>query len=506
MENSNSIAYINVIKSIINGLNNKELTLLKNLQLFFEQTIHSEYSTLILFVKDNNLHFLTRLYMMITGRIFIVVSTSLDESSISTILSNNSYKSVVITDSINLLEKINPAFISKKNPLLNTIDISKVSELDVPIIVKPILINPATKFYMYVYDYNKKLSRILIDQNMFARLYKNLEASFAMYNINLGNRMTNDCSFVAPSDDFFLYKCLVCAYNMVIHPTSYSCHTTLLISYKNFKQLWDNLVEGTIQRRFLFNGYLHKFFGRFIIRYIIKKFEKHLSQYKKIVVLGLIVDPTLEKVVNNLNGIKVFNTYGEADTLLATNVSNKAGYISLASGLSTTAISLKETNEKSYQIMENENSILTVNKNVSQVVLSFLTELTWIQLTSTALFRKEGAYAKYIGHSFSNGICPETIESIFNNFPFIRDTVLVKTNKGNYVLFIDTKEYLLDVSRINFNTWQKILRNQVERINRILNRRDLVITGPCPLPSDLNHRTSLGLLDKTIFYEMEYIE
>lgn len=505
MDRVSSVLYTNIMSSIIKGLNDSaKMTLSMYIHKFSFIPLGL---TPAIYVTGTNKHILVRLSLMILGRSFVVIPTNMDKSSTSTCLVNCNKDGIIITDNTNRLGSINENFLSERNPLLNIININNLdveSYQYTPFTGVKGVIYP--DFNMKIYDLNMKL--VSTNSSIFAILFFNLKRDLIANGVLLNKEadISHNWKIKANVEDFFIYYLLLISCDKLLdNPfTGITCkkHTgNLFIPYYIYKEYWDNIVETTLRNRIAFSLYFSKLFSGIILQIMMYKFKRIFKDFKNVIVLGLITDDILSKVSSSFRNIQILNTYGETQSLMAMNVSNKPGYImdiDLKEGSNCTKIML-ESNKKGISLID-----ISILEKSS---LSFFDEKTstLTTLISSSLFKREGKYGKYIGHSFLDGICPETIESIFNTFPFIRDSILVRNSHGSYTLLIDTREDIFDTNYISYNRWEKMFNVLLDKVNSLFDNTSFRINGFGPIPSDLKNHTRLGLLDKSNFYEMEFI-
>ena len=129
-------------------------------------------------------------------------------------------------------------------------------------------------------------------------------------------------------------------------------------------------------------------------------------------------------------------------------------------------------------------------------------ELNALRSTHSLFVVKDG-YAKFLGYAFNNGVCPAYIESIFNSFPFIKDSAVVWW-RNNYILLLDVDEPILDANRINYLFFTKIMKGQVTKVNQNLLPEEIQIKSFGQIPSTIVRYNRLGQLDKEFLYKVEY--
>lgn len=218
--------------------------------------------------------------------------------------------------------------------------------------------------------------------------------------------------------------------------------------------------------------------------------------------LGIITDPILAEVSAKLKCCKVYNTYGEANSMMAFGISHKPGYINLVPGLKTISMSLKD-NTRIFSILSDK-KIISTSIETSNLIMTMRSTYYLKSIITNSLFTVIGQTAKFLGHAFSNGVCPMYIESIFNSFPFIKDSVLI-WYKGKYILLLDVDEAILDANRINYLFFNKIMKGQIEKINKDLLPETIQIMSFAQIPSAILRYNRMGLLDKNFLYNVEFL-
>lgn len=487
--------YTDLMSVVIKSLSHFQRQIISELELILKVKCLNNYDrTIVLFIHDQELHFYTRLILMLYGRDFVVIPISMSNSEIITSIAET-VKPLIITD-------------SKKNIKSNS-SVAKIFEIpEIHTTVKG-------ESYIEISDilphwdmtlYTEKREKVIVSDDIFAILVENLYE-----NIRSNSLEKNPISICAPIDDFFIYyftAYIVKPRNVqfideqcIVSRRKPEQNSTLFISYKSYREIWKEVLSLTLQNKILFKLFFNKLLGRIIMFVIIRKFEKYFRNYKNLVILGLVTDPMLAEISEKLRRTKVFNTYGEANSAMAFGMSNKLGFIDIIPGLKTISMSLKD-NRKVYSIFS-DGKITSSSVETSQLVMTIRDGLSLITISTSSLFMVKNGYAKFIGYSFSNGVCPMYIESIFNSFPFIKDSALV-WYKRNYILVADIDEPILDANRINYLLFSKIMRGQVNKVNQDLLPDSVQIKSFGRIPNTALRYNRMGLLDKDFLYKVEF--
>lgn len=490
--------YQQTMLHLVEELSNKDQCDILDLMQYHKEIIKDK--TPIVFVEDPKLHLLTRLALMTAGINFIVVSTKMRSEETTLCFMDNINYSLILTDCPKKI-KNSSLFRIISADLLPHEEFYHESDLcDVDHFKNYVF--PA--FYMTIYDVDRK--PIHIDSDKFYLLYENLRE-----NLQKNGLIGENFCFSRP-DDFFIY--FVCgidtSLDILVNRNVFSLtkedfrqrfSKNLFISYEHYKNTWRHLYSTSLQNKLLFKWFLNKILGRIIMIVLIRKFEKIYKQFNNIVVLGLITDPVLAEISEKLKNIVVYNTFGETNTMMATGISKKPGCIDIIPGSSTASISLKET-RRNYSVLLNEKFTRSSN-SVSNLVLRFKENhsIFGIYTESKLLFTFEDNHAKLLGHAFKNSICPAYVESIFNSFPFIKDSVLVLW-KGFYILLMDVDTDMLDANNINYFFFEKIMKGEIDKINKELLLNTIQIKHFSKVLELHKRYNRLGQLDKDFLYNV----
>lgn len=478
------ISYQSTIRTILRALSTEDKEELSILVAYYGRQIEDD-ETPIIFIKEDKEHVLCRLALMILGLDFAVIPTTMSNAEITSSFTDFS-KGVIITDNIENVES--------KSLLFRTLDFYPDNYN-----IKSEIFDEEEYPNWTMILYDTKRNQVMINNTLFSLLYANLEMNFQKY----GMHYQRECSILAESEDFFLYYLVSRSQSKIpFIVNEYDKEQLLLISYNNYKAIWKETLSLTLQNKIFFKLFFNKIIGRIIMLLVVRRFLKRFKLFKRIVVLGLITDPILAEVSEKLRSKKVFNTYGETSSLMATGMSQKPGHISIIPGLSTASISLKESS-KNFRILSKDNDVNTFDR-VSNVMLSFRTNNLLLNVISDSLFIINGDYAKFLGHAFTNGVCPIHIESIFNSFPFIKDSALVLW-KGNYHLLLDVDEAMLEANNINYMFFNKIMKGQVDKMNELVLPKAIQIKTFGQVPCSVPNYNRLGLLNKDFLYNVEFI-
>ena len=488
------ISYAETMSNIISGLDKYDRIHISRLLDIIEHKVGDK--TPVIFISNPHVHVMARLSLMLSGKIFYVIPTTMTNNEIISFLTEIP-QPFVITDN--------------KDNIKSNSNFAKIYELETyPIDINnspDTIITIEESFTMFLYDTSGKI--VHINEDIFAVLYENA------YELLSNNKLLNKPFLCAEVNDFFLQYLII--YISRIKTTSSSfilneeslflnksntkSNNTLYISYQSYRNIWKEVLSLTLQNKLFFKWFFNKWLGRIIIYIIIRKFEKYFKLFNKIVVLGLITDPILAEISEKLRHSKVYNTYGETSSLMLFGISNKPGQIELRPGLQTISVSLKD-NRKAYSIIS-EKYIESSSTKISQLVMTIRGERFLKSITTNSLFVVKDGYAKFLGYAFNNGVCPAYIESIFNSFPFIKDSAVVWW-RNNYILLLDVDEPILDANRINYLFFTKIMKGQVTKVNQNLLPEEIQIKSFGQIPSTIVRYNRLGQLDKEFLYKVEY--
>lgn len=490
--------YQHTIKKIIDTLSEDMLgDLLCAIPYYKSLCEEYPYKNFVVFINDKRWNIIVKLSLMLLGKRFIVVPTTMTNDEIITSLTDT-VNSIIITDDILNVKSKNSFF-----KVIVAFPITILGEEPIPYNDLESMFSNSWEMILYSLDRKK----VYISNYTFALLYDNLEANLHQYSMF----SSKNNLIYASVDDFFIYHLL---YFVDLKDEPYICNldkekldkttkrvSNLMISYENYKEIWKEVLSLTLQNKILFKWFFNKLLGRIIMFVIIRRFEKYFRRFRKIIVLGLITDPILAEVSEKMRHLKVYNTYGETSSMMAMGISDKPGHINIIPGLKTISVSLKE-NRKIYYILSNKETISSSNET-SQLVMSFRGSDFLKNITTTALFTIKEGYAKFLGYAFKNGVCPAYIESIFNSFPFIKESVLVLW-KDNYILLLDIDEAILDANNINYLFFQEIMNGQIAKINKDVLPKAIQIKNFAQVPEAIKRYNRLGLLDKEFLYKIEH--
>jgi len=492
--------YVNRISDIINELSLKDRNELSGCLDFIENKIKVE-DTPVVFITNINSNVIMRLALMTAGKVFYVVPTTMTSSEIISCLTEI-VNPVVITDNIENI-KCNIKF-------------AKIYEYDIvcnfysgDFSLSSYKIEQSFKMILY----SNSLNTISTDQHIFIAIFDNLIETLKKENL-LNKALHYACDF---KDDFFIFYLVLLysnknivsfnissdlLYSNTINKKNKTANNSrvLYISYQAYRDIWKEVLSSTLQNKLLFKWFFNKWLGRIIIYLIIRKFERYFKPFKNIIVIGLITDPILAEVSEKLRHSLVYNTYGEQSSLMFFGISKQPGSICLSPSLTTLSMSLKD-NRKIYSILSDKENISS-STETSQLVMTIRGSNFLKSITTKDLFTVKNGFAKFLGYAFSNGVCPAYVESIFNSFPFIKDSALVWW-KNKYILLLDIDEAMLDANRINYLFFNKIMKGQVKKVNQELLPEAIQISTFGQIPSMVLKYNRWGLLDKEFLYKVE---
>lgn len=480
--------YVNRMSDIVKELQQEDKGQLKSCLTYIDNMIPIG-KNIAIFITEVRSNIIMRLSLMIRGKTFYVIPTTMTSSEIVSCLTEIS-NPIVITDNIDNI-KCNSNFAQiEEYDIVSSYYLSNDISLEIEPSFKMILYSDTLQ-YVSTNEYNF----IAVFENLISYLKKEglLDKIPYIYNI---------------TDDFFIYYLALMYFGITPNEVNNQVgkypktekDKILFITYEDYRNIWKEVLSLTLQNKLLFKWFFDRWLGRIIIYLIVRKFEKYFNPFKNIIVLGLITDPILAEISEKLRHSLVYNTYGEQNSLMFFGISKKPGHIYIVPSLSTLSVSLKD-NRKKYLILSDEKKISSTE--TSQLVMTVGGPNFLKSITTNALFTMNGSFAKFLGHAFSNGVCPAYVESIFNSFPFIKDCALVWW-KEKYILLLDVDEAMLDANRINWNFFKKIMKGQVQKVNQELLPEEIQISTFGEIPSMILRYNRWGLLDKEFLYKVEH--
>ena len=182
------ISYTETMSNIISGLDKYDKIYISRLLDIIEHKVGDK--TPVIFISNQHVHVMARLSLMLSGKIFYVIPTTMTNSEIISFLTEI-YQPFVITDNKDNI-KSNSNFAKIYELEIYPIDINNPP--DITIIIEE-------SFTMFLYDTSGKI--IHITEDVFAILYENA------YELLSNNKLLNKPVLCAEVNDFFLQYLII---------------------------------------------------------------------------------------------------------------------------------------------------------------------------------------------------------------------------------------------------------------------------------------------------------